>query len=180
MRYAQQPGTEREIRIAAEPSRVWEVVADVEAMTAWSPELRSVEWQGDAKSPAVGARYVGHNEHPVTGKWQTVSQFTEVDPGRSLAWCVLDADGHYGKPAEGLADRTATWSFTLTPDPEGSGTVLRQSATMGPGRSGLSAFIERSPEREEEIVAFRLGELGKGMEATLNGTKARAEGLTGS
>ncbi|MFI2644896.1 SRPBCC family protein [Streptomyces sp. NPDC018610] len=175
MRYADQPTTHREVRVAADPARVWEIVADVEAMTRWSPELVRVQWCDGATGPAVGARYTGHNQHPVNGEWRTVSEFTECVPARTLTWCVLDPDGRYGKASDDLADRMATWSFSLSPGPEG-GTVLRQSATIGPGRSGLSAFIERAPEREEAIVAFRLDELGKGMEATLGGIKEAAEG----
>ncbi|MBY8869362.1 SRPBCC family protein [Streptomyces sennicomposti] len=174
MRYADQPTTHREVRVAADPARVWKIVADVEAMTRWSPELERVEWCDGATGPAVGVRYAGHNRHPLNGEWRTVSEITEYVPGRTLTWCVLDVDGRFGKASEGPADRMAAWSFALSPAPEG-GTVLRQSVTIGPGRSGLSAFIERTPEREEAIVAYRLDELGKGMEATLAGIKQAAE-----
>ncbi|MFQ6144070.1 SRPBCC family protein [Streptomyces seoulensis] len=175
MRYADQPATHREVRVAADPARVWEIVADVAGMTRWSPELERVEWCDGATGPALGARYTGHNRHPVNGEWRTVSEITEYAPGRTLTWCVLDVDGRFGKAPDGSASRMATWSFALSPAPEG-GTVLRQSVTIGPGRSGLSAYIEQHPEREEAIVAFRLDELGKGMEATLGGIKETAEG----
>jgi hypothetical protein len=68
----------------------------------------------------------------------------------------------------------ATWSFALTPTP-GGGTALRQSVTLGPAPSGLSVFIDRAPDQEEAIIAHRLGELAKGMEATLEGIKGAAE-----
>lgn len=177
-RYADEPGTSREVHIAASPSQVWEIITDVEAMTAWSPELVRVEWPDEASqanSPAPGARYIGHNEHPVNGTWRTIAHFTAVDPEHTLTWAILDTDGRYGKPAEDLADRMATWTFTVAPARD-SGTVLRQSMTIGPGRSGLSAYIDRAPEQEEAIIAYRLRELGKGMEATLDGIKERTEG----
>ncbi|PZH17356.1 SRPBCC family protein [Streptomyces sp. NTH33] len=174
MRYADQPSTHREVHIAAEPSRVWEVVTDVEAMAGWSPELVSVEWQDGADGPAPGARYFGHNRNPVVGEWRTLSHITEATPERTLTWCVLDPDGRYGKASEDPADRMATWSFALTPAPEG-GTVLRQSVTVGPGRSGLNAYIDRAPDQEEAIIDYRLNELGKGMDATLTGIKETAE-----
>ncbi|MFD3608082.1 hypothetical protein ACFWXA_08405 [Streptomyces atroolivaceus] len=82
-------------------------------------------------------------------------------------------DGRYGKPAEDPEDRMATWSFTLTPYADG--VVLRQSVTVGPGRSGLNAYIERTPEAEAAIIAYRFDELGKGMDATLKGIKDAAE-----
>ncbi|GAA1007687.1 SRPBCC family protein [Streptomyces sp. LB8] len=174
MRYADRPGTHREVHIAAEPSRVWDVVTDVGALTEWSPELVRVEWQDGADRPAPGARYLGHNRNPLVGEWRTLSHFTEVVPERTLTWCVLDLDGRFGKASEDPADRLATWSFSLTPAQEG-GTVLRQSVTIGPGRSGLNAYIDRSPDQEEAIIAYRLKELGKGMEATLAGIKETAE-----
>ncbi|MFB7573509.1 SRPBCC family protein [Streptomyces sp. NPDC056165] len=174
MRYADQPGTDREVHISAEPSRVWEVVTDVEAMAGWSPELVRVEWQDGADRPAPGARYVGHNQNPFVGEWRTLAHITEAVPERSLSWCVLDPDGRYGRPSEDEKDRMSTWSFVLTPAPEG-GTVLRQSVTIGPGRSGLSAYIDRAPDQEEAIIAYRLDQLGQGMDATLTGIKETAE-----
>ncbi|MGW4229293.1 hypothetical protein ACWEF9_08390 [Streptomyces sp. NPDC004980] len=39
----------------------------------------------------------------------------------------------------------------------------------------LNAYIERAPDKEAAIVACRLDELGKGMDATLNGIKEAAE-----
>jgi hypothetical protein len=59
--------------------------------------------------------------------------------------------------------------------PEGTGARLRQFARIGPGRSGINLVIDRTPEREERIVAFRLAELRTNMEATLYGIKALAE-----
>ncbi|MEU1486938.1 SRPBCC family protein [Streptomyces sp. NPDC005752] len=173
MRYADGPGTRREVRICASPERVWGVLADVEAMAGWSPELMAVEWQDGATSPAAAARYIGHNENPVNGRWRTIAHFTEFDPVRTLTWCVLDVDGRYGEPAEDPDRRMATWSFTLAPDADG--VVLRQSVTIGPGPSGVNAYIERTPEKEEAIIAYRIGELGKGMDATLQGIKNAAE-----
>ncbi|MFD4029971.1 SRPBCC family protein [Streptomyces sp. NPDC058637] len=173
MRDTDLPATHREVHIAAAPARVWEIVADIEAMAGWSPELVDVEWQGDAYCPAVGARYAGRNEHPRNGTWRTISLVTELVPERSLAWCVLDADGRYARANEDPARRMATWSFALAPAPDG--TVLRQSVTIGPGPTGLNAYIERAPEKKAAIVAYRLDELGKGMDATLNGIKAAAE-----
>ncbi|MEM7275831.1 MAG: hypothetical protein AAF547_22335 [Actinomycetota bacterium] len=72
----------------------------------------------------------------------------------------------------------ARWRFDLAP--EGPGTQLRFSAEMGPGRSGLTPIIESMPEREEDIVAFRLEEWMGNMRATVDGIKARAEAATGS
>ncbi|MEV7178472.1 SRPBCC family protein [Kitasatospora sp. NPDC093679] len=173
MRYADGPTAQGGIRVGAAPSRVWELVTDIGLPSRLSPELHRVEWLGGAVAPAVGARFAGFNRHPVAGDWRTVSQIVEFDAERVFGWAVLDADGRFGEPADDLRDRMATWRFELSP--QADGTLVRQSVRIGPGRSGVSAWIERMPEREEELVARRLDELRTGIGATLAGIKALAE-----
>lgn len=69
---------------------------------------------------------------------------------------------------------SARWRFRL--EPPGSGTHVTMWAEMGPGRSGISWFIYKHPDQEEEIIATRLEEWRVNMEATLAGVKALAEG----
>jgi hypothetical protein len=165
--------TDRETFVASEPARVWEVICDVEELAKGSPELMRTEWLDGATGPALGARYLGHNEHPVAGKGRTLAHITECEPERRLTWAVLDVDGRFGDPAEALERRMATWSFDLTPV-EG-GTLLRQSTVIGPGPSGLTAVIARMPDKEEAVIAYRLRELGEGMDATLAAVRKAAE-----
>ncbi|MEU9580409.1 SRPBCC family protein [Streptomyces chilikensis] len=173
MRYSDGPSTEREVIVAAGPARVWAVISDVEELAKGSPELMRTEWLDGATGPSLGARYLGHNEHPLAGKGRTLAHITEFEPERRLTWAVLDVDGRFGDPAEALERRMATWSFSLTPV-EG-GTLLRQSAVLGPGPSGLTAVIARMPDKEESVIAYRLRELGEGMDATLGAVKEAAE-----
>ncbi|MER5476167.1 SRPBCC family protein [Streptomyces sp. NPDC002734] len=173
MRYSDGPATEREIHIAADPARVWAVVADIEEMSKGSPELKRTEWLDGATGPAVGARYIGHNEHPIAGKGRTLAHITEFEPERRLTWAVLDVDGRFGDPAQALEKRMATWSFALTP--VDGGTLLRESTVIGPGPSGVTRVIAKMPEKEEAVIAYRLREMGEGMEATLRAVKETAE-----
>ena len=53
----------------------------------------------------------------------------------------------------------------------GSGSTRRS----GPAPSGLSIAISAMPEKEERIVARRLGEFEANMRATLDGVKRLAE-----
>ncbi|WP_030268006.1 SRPBCC family protein [Streptomyces sp. NRRL B-24484] len=174
MRYADGPVARGEVEVGAAPARVWELVTDIGLPARLSPELHRVGWLGGAGEPALGARFEGFNRHPVAGDWRTVSQIVEFDAERVFGWAVLDADGRYGEAADDPADRMATWRFELAP--EGDGTRLRHSVRIGPGRSGISPWIDRMPEREEQLVAGRLDELRTGIEATLAGVKALAEG----
>jgi hypothetical protein len=71
---------------------------------------------------------------------------------------------------------SALWRFTL--EPKDGGTTLRQWMQMGPGRSGLSLAIDRTPEKEQKIVFVRLREFETNMSATLAQIKERAEART--
>ncbi|MEV8094130.1 SRPBCC family protein [Kitasatospora sp. NPDC085879] len=173
MRYADGPSARSEVRVEAAVSRVWELVTDIGLPARLSPELQRVEWLGGATAPAPGARFAGHNRHPVAGDWRTVSQIVDFEDGRVLGWAVMDADGRFGEPVQDPSGRLATWRFELEPAP--GGTLLRHSVRIGPGRSGISPWIERMPDREEQLVAGRLDELRAGIEATLHGIKSLAE-----
>lgn len=148
-------------QIAAQPQRVWELVSDIGLLPQFSDELQSVEWI-DGGKPRGGARFEGNNVHPLMGAWTTQSQIVECRPPRVFAWSVGDP----GKPA-------AVWRFTVI-DADG-GTELRYTACIGPGRSGVTMMVDRTPDRRDEIVAFRLRQFEEGMAATVAGIKALAE-----
>ncbi|MCS0636852.1 SRPBCC family protein [Streptomyces sp. LP05-1] len=162
-----------DVHVEAAVPLVWELVTDIGLPARLSPELRRVAWLDGADRPFVGARFEGYNQHRLIGEWRTVSQVLELDEQRVFGWAVMDADGRYGEPTLDPAKSLASWRYVL--EAEDGGTRLRQSALIGPGRSGVTLTIERWPDREEEIVAFRLKELRAGMEATLGGIKALAE-----
>ncbi|MPY94389.1 MAG: SRPBCC family protein [Acidimicrobiia bacterium] len=163
MRYAEGPTVAVEVLVDAPPGVVWAVVGDVSVPARFSAELQAVEWLGGASGPAVGARFVGRNQHPAAGTWETTSTIVAWEPERALAWDV-------GEPSH----PSASWRFDL--EAAGSGTRLRQWARLGPGPSGLTIAIEAMPEKEERIIARRLEEHRVNMEATLAGIKALAEG----
>ncbi|MER6299846.1 SRPBCC family protein [Kitasatospora sp. NPDC001539] len=173
MRYADGPGTQSEVFVEAPVERVWELVTDIALPARLSPELQRVAWLDGADGPAVGARFEGHNRRADMPDWRTVSEVVELTECRAFAWAVLDVDGHYGEPVTEVAGALARWRFDLIP--EDGGTRVRQSTVLGPGRSGITRFIESRPEAEERIVEFRLEELRSGMAATLAGIKSLAE-----
>ncbi|MFJ7149284.1 SRPBCC family protein [Streptomyces sp. NPDC100445] len=173
MRFADGPGVHCEVHVEAAVPRVWELVTDIRLPAGLSLELRRVEWLDGADRPAVGACFEGHNRHERLGEWRTVSRVVELDEQHVFAWAVTDVDGRYGEPTLDPARSMASWRYEL--EAEGTGTRLRQSVLIGPGRSGVTLALERWPDREEEIIAYRLKELRAGMEATLSGIKALAE-----
>ena len=173
MRYAEAPSVSCDLYVQASPSRIWDLVTDIALPARLSPELQRVEWLDGAEGPTVGARFAGHNQHRLIGEWQTISHVIELEERRVFCWAVVDEDGLFGTPSRHPSRPLATWRFEL--EPEEAGTRLRHIARIGPGRSGVSLAIDRAPEREEEIVAFRITELRTNIEATLRGVKALAE-----
>ncbi|GAA1696802.1 SRPBCC family protein [Fodinicola feengrottensis] len=166
MRYADTPTVEVDTYIQAAPDLVWDHVIDFDLMVSMSPELRGFEWEGEGDGPAVGRSYVGKNFHKDFGEWQTTSTVIAYDPPREFAWAVSDVDFP-----------SSIWRFRLRP--EGGGTVLSQWMQMGPARSGLSFAIDRMPDKEERIVARRLGEFRTAMENNLRTFKKLSEEAAG-
>ena len=160
MKYADSQAASVEISIDAAESVVWALVSDITTPVGLSAELQGAEWL--TEGPAVGAQFVGHNKHQAVGEWTTTSTITDYVEGSVFEWTVGD-----------VANKTARWRYDV--EPSGSGCLVRFSAEMGPGPSGLSRAIKAMPDREEDIVAGRLREWRKSMSATLEGVKALAE-----
>ena len=163
-RYADKPSAEVSIDIAAAPEVVWDLVTDINLPARFSSEFQGADWLDD-DTPALGARFTGRNKHGIAGSWETTCTITWFEPLRDYGYTVDDLDS----PA-------ARWRYTL--EPSDAGTRLTMWAEMGPGRSGISWFIYKHPDQEEEIIATRLQEWRVNMEATLAGIKALAESGT--
>jgi uncharacterized protein YndB with AHSA1/START domain len=160
MRYADGPTVEVEVLVAASAERVWELVSDIDLPARFSGEFVGGTWLDDG--PALGARFVGRNQHPAIGEWETTSFVTRYEPPHAFGWCVSDVDSP-----------SASWWFEIEPQP--GGVRLRQGMRMGPAPSGLNVAIDAMPDKEERIIARRLEEHAANMRATLEGVKALAE-----
>jgi len=161
VRYTDRPTAEVTVEITAPQEVVWPLVIDINLPARFSNEFLGAEWL-DGAEPALGARFVGRNGHAAVGEWETTCTIEWFEPHRTFGYAVNDP-----------ASPAAKWRFDLEKSEDG--TRLTMWAQMGPGRSGISYFIHKYPEREEEIVANRLVEWRSNMEATLAGIKALAE-----
>ena len=164
MRYADGPTTEVEIEIDAPPSRVWELVCDINLPSQFSSEFMGAEWLEGAVAPALGVRFKGRNQHQAIGEWETTSIVVACEPERLLEWAVNDTE-----------TPSASWRFELEPSGAG-GTRLKQWMRIGPGWSGLTPAIEAMPDKEERIIERRLEHHRANMTANLEGIKTLAEG----
>ena len=162
LRYSECPTVEVDVLIDASPEVVWSIVSDIELPVQFSSELQRAEWVDGASGACLGARFVGYNQHPAIGEWQTTSTVSDLEPNRVFGWSV-------GEPS----DPSASWRFVLTP--EGNGTRLTQWVRMGPARSGINIAIDAMPDKESKILRRRLEEHRANMQANLEGIKALAE-----
>ena len=160
VRYADKPSVELSVEITAPVAAVWELVTDINLPARFSVEFQGADWI-DPDGPRLGARFIGRNARRAS-EWQTTCTVTWFEPFRTFGYAVNDID-----------DPVARWRFDLVPN--APGTRLNMWAEMGPGRSGVTSYIEKYPDREEEIVANRLAEWRTNMTSTLEGIKALAE-----
>ena len=163
MRFADRPTTETDVYVAAPPAEVWPLVTEIMTPARFGTELQEATWVDARAGVYLGARFTGRNFHPARGEWETTSTIVDFAPERRFGWAVGDPD-----------DPSAVWRLELAP--EGAGTRLRYWAQMGPGPSGMTALIEKMPDKEEKVIARRLEEWGSNMEATINGIKKMVEG----
>ena len=160
-RYADGRTASTEVAIGAPVSVVWSLISDINVPARFSPELQGARWV--EAGPALGARFEGDNRHRSVGEWTTTSTLTAYEEPHVFEWTVGDVN-----------NKTARWRFDLVADGD-QACVMRFSAEMGPGPSGLRTAIEAMPDREAEIVANRLREWTANMALTVEGIKALAE-----
>jgi uncharacterized protein YndB with AHSA1/START domain len=143
------------LRIAAPPTRVYEIVTDIAQMGRLSPECTGGRWLDGATGPAVGAKFKGSNKRG-KAKWSTTNEVVEAEPGRAFSFKTLQS-GYQ-------------WTYRLEPD--GDGTVVTESR----------APFGKRPLVAKVFTKFLLGgeeghehELRDGMKATLDRVKDIAE-----
>jgi nitroreductase/uncharacterized protein YndB with AHSA1/START domain len=155
------PGVTVEVDIAATPTRVWELVSDINLPARFSTEFLGATWI-HPESPRVGAAFVGRNRQEGGREWQTTSYIVAWEPPWVLAWNVSDP-----------VQPSAQWRFEL--EALGSGTRLRQHVTIGPGMSGTARAMQQHPEQAQQILTRRRDHLRRNMELTTHGIKRLAE-----
>lgn len=147
-----------QIHIAAPPSRVYELIADVTRMGEWSPETVAVSWVDGATGAAAGAWFEGTNKAG-RATWRTRCQIDVADPGRELAFIVHSGGGP-----------SSRWSYTLTPTDDGGTDVVESME----GYRSYSRFV-RLLQRVTTGVKDRRAHNEATMRATLERIKAAAE-----
>ena len=97
-----------QIHIDAPAERVWGLLADVERMSAWSPECYRVTWLDGARSPATpGACFRGWNRYGPL-RWSVPCRVKSAVPGRELSWTTIARN-----------KEMTTWAYRFTPSAGG-------------------------------------------------------------
>jgi ribosome-associated toxin RatA of RatAB toxin-antitoxin module len=126
--------------MAASPSEVWVLVADVTRMGNWSPEATSAEWTGGANGPAVGARFKGTN-HKGSQSWTTDCVVTACEPGERFAFDVKA--GPF---------KVARWTYEFTPTEGGSRVIERWDDHRSWLSMQISPFVTGVKDRLAAVV----------------------------
>jgi uncharacterized protein YndB with AHSA1/START domain len=145
------------VRFDADPEDVWALLTDVERMAGLGPEHLRARWLTPA--PEVGSRFEGWNrigDH----EWDVICVVTECHRPEHITWNV----GEGPRPS-------STWSYEITPA-DGGGSLVTQRFRHGPGTSGVTAAVERHPDRADTIVAGRADMLRTNMLRTLESAAA--------
>lgn len=158
--FADGPGTWVSTSIAATPAAVWAAVTDIDLPTQFSDEPQDATWTGDG--PALGASFIGRNEHPAIGQWEVECTVDVFDDEQAFGWATSDRD-----------NPGARWRFRL--EPNGDRTTLRYEVTLGPGPSGTTMAIASMPDKEARIIHRRIGELHANMARTVEGIRQVVE-----
>ncbi len=164
MKYSDCPTVTESIGIDASAATVWALVSDIGLSARFSTEVSGAEWIDGAEGPGLDARFVGSSAHDAIGEWSTTCVVSGYEVDRVFEWSVIGRDG----------DVSSIWRYTIVDQGDGS-VRLDHWFQMGPGRGGLNYAIDRMPDKEERIVARRLGEHRSNMERVVSGVKQLAE-----
>jgi hypothetical protein len=145
----------RETRhVAASPTAVYDLVADLPRMGEWSPECERVQWRGGATGAVKGAKFIGWNRAGAV-RWFTYGEVVAADRGRNLAFEVTVG------PV-----KVARWEYFIVPDDEGLGCTIIEEWTDRRGQFG--GLMDRALGTRRKLNAA-------GISATLDALKRAAE-----
>lgn len=140
------------------PEDLYDMVADVTRMGAWSPTCVACWWD-DGAGPRAGAWFTGRNRTPER-EWETRSQVLVAERGREFTFAV--------------GGSWVRWSYTFAPqEGEDGGTRLTESWEFLP--DGLARFRELYGEGAEAQVADRARAARAGIPQTLAAIRAAAQ-----
>jgi hypothetical protein len=141
--------------IEADPTTLYDLIADLTQMGRWSPENSGGRWVGGATGPEVGAKFRGSNYKGLR-RWSTLAEITTAEPGEHFAFRVTLG------PVP-ISD----WSYDFEPDGDGT-KVTERWTDLRPGWMDVLS-------RPVMGIADRPAHNQRNIETTLAALKAAAE-----
>ena len=146
------------VDVPGSPESVYDLVADVTRMGAWSPTCTACWWD-EGQGPQVGSWFTGRNEVPGRS-WETRSLVTVAERGREFTFLV--------------GGSLVQWSYTMRPAP--AGTELTESWEFRP--EGIAMFRDRFGDDADNQIAIRTAAAHEGIPATLAAIRRTAQELS--
>ena len=146
------------LRMQADPTTIYEIVADVTRTPELSPEIVECRWLDGATAPAVGARFKARNKMPNRPTFSNKPVVTIADPGRTFAFSRTEPFGG-----------TVEWRYDFEPDGDHTTVTESYSVTKPVSRIGwliIGGLFGRKDRRTD---------LRRGMEQTLERLREVAE-----
>jgi hypothetical protein len=147
------------IHVDASPDQLWPFICDPTVPARFSAELIEAAFVG-SDGPTEGAVISGRNARG-DFEWSTLSTVVACEEPYLFEWATGEE-----------ADPTATWTFEIESDEDGS--FLTHRVVLHAGKAPLAPAIIKEPERAEEMVDRRMAEVLANMEATIAGVAALA------
>ncbi|MET0457064.1 MAG: SRPBCC family protein [Mycobacterium sp.] len=141
----------RRIRMSATPAELYDLVADVGVMAAWSPELVWARYD-DGDGPTVGSWFTGRNRGP-KGEWETRSAITEAQPPDVFGWTVIVDGASIGQ-----------WTYSFQED--GDGTMVEVAWQVNnwiPVLGKTDVELGRLKEHTAEMMETTLAAMAEAM-----------------
>src|SRR5271165_3580098 len=135
---------EVEIIVDQDSGEMWDLVTDVGRIGEWSPECAGAAW-ADGGTPQPGGRFEGRNEFGSGFKSTVTCVVTEAERPAVFEWVVLDPSKDVGCPG-------STWRYEIVPGESAGQTRVLHRFVHGPGRTGLRAAMEESPDQAAAIL----------------------------
>ena len=148
----------KSIDVPGSPESVYDLVADVTRMGAWSPICTDCWWD-EGQGPQVGSWFTGRNEVPGRS-WETRSLVTVADRGREFTFLV--------------GGSLVQWSYTMRP--ASAGTELTESWEFRP--EGIALFRDRFGDDADNQIAIRTAAAREGIPAILAAIRRTAQELS--
>jgi hypothetical protein len=130
------------LHIEAAPRELYDIVADVTRTGERSPECHTCTWLPGLPPATLGARFRGHNRARHL-RWSRVCEVVAADPGTEFAFRTVP------ERVDPTRRDSTTWSYTFTPERQGTRVTHSYRITMLPARPLMWLYCRIFPQHTD-------------------------------